>query len=78
MRFKDLLLLVYGMAHGHKPLHTLREHIDTFLIQKNLDENATECRKATVRAKVSLGWGSDVDFPHSYIFVFSFEFSLPR
>ena len=31
--FKDLLLLAYGMVHGHKSLHTVRVQIDFFSMQ---------------------------------------------
>lgn len=35
---ENLLLFVYGMAYGHKQIHTPRVHIDTFLNGLELGE----------------------------------------
>ena len=39
--FKDLLLLVYGLADMHKPLHTLALHNEMFLMHRTLEKRAT-------------------------------------
>ena len=55
------MLLVYGLADEHKPMHTLRVHIGILLMQNNLEiPCATELRRATVSVEFFLGWGSDV------------------
>ena len=38
--FEDLLL-AHGLADGHKPMHTLRSHIDHFFDSNKLEKHAT-------------------------------------
>ena len=59
---KDLKLLFHGLPDGHKPLLTLRIHNDMFLLRRNLGRHASQRRKMTMSAKVSLGWESDENF----------------
>ena len=51
-----VLLLVFGKAVGHKPLHTLRLHIDIFFGAMKLVKHAIERGEATASEEAWLDW----------------------